>query len=287
MAQNALGSIMKALFFIVFTFFLASDLFSQHYYKDLLLTRDLTKKRALYLSNKVKSVRINSFDNMDQPIEKFTCNQSVTNNFTEIKTVTSDPLTGTSESNNFFDQNGKLIKSIDTSEGSKSTVTYGYNPSGQLTIITSQSASPGQFTSREQHFWTYDAAGKPKSMLKIKNGTDTTNIQFTLDDKGNVIEEISRIRGILQPTIYYYYDLENRLTDIVRYNTRVKRMIPDYIFEYTEQGQLRTMLTPMQNMGDYQKWYYSYDERGLKIKDECFSKSRVLIGRIEYVYNTN
>lgn len=275
---------MKTLFFIVLTSFFAGNLYSQHYYKDQLLTRDLAKKRALYLSNKVRSVRINSFDNMDQPIEKFSCNQSVTNNFTEIKTVTSDPLTGSSESISFFDQNGRLIRSIDTSEGSRNTVTYGYNSSGQLSVITSQSAQPGQFSSREQHFWTYDANGKPQSMLKIKNGTDTTQIQFTLDDKGNVTEEKSQIRGVPQPTIYYYYDLENRLTDIVRYNTRAKRMLPDYIFEYNEQGQLRTMLTPMQGMGDYQKWYYSYDEKGLKEKDECFSKTRVLIGRIEYVY---
>jgi hypothetical protein len=105
-----------------------------------------------------------------------------------------------------------------------------------------------------------------------------------LDDKGNVIEEKSRIGGLLQPGIYYYYDLDNRLTDIVRYNMRAKRMLPDYMFEYNEQGQLYTMLTPMQNMGDYQKWYYSYDAKGLKQKDECFSKSKQLIGKIEYQY---
>jgi antitoxin component YwqK of YwqJK toxin-antitoxin module len=275
---------MKTLFFTVFSCFLAVSLFSQHYYKDLVLTGELAKKRALYQSTRVRSVRINSFDNMDQPIEKFNCNQSVANNFTEIKTITTDPLTGTSESSSFFDQKGQLVKTIDTSDGNKNIVTYGYNPSGKLSVVTSQSSSPGQFNSREQHFWEYDANGKPQRMVKIKNETDTTHIEFVLDDKGNVIEEKSRIRGVLQPGIYYYYDLENRLTDIVRYNMRAKRMLPDYIFEYNEQGQLRTMLTPMQNMGDYQKWYYTYDEKGLKQKDECFSKTRVLIGRMEYQY---
>jgi YD repeat-containing protein len=275
---------MKTLFFIVFTCFLANSLFSQYYYKDLVLTSELAKKRALYQSNKVKGVRMNSFDNLDRPIEKFSCNQAVGNNFSEIKTVTTDPLTGTSESNNFFDQKGMLVKSIDTSEGNKTVTTYGYNQSGQLTVVTSQSSSPGNFNSHEQHFWTYTAAGKPQTMIKIKNGTDSTHIEFVLDDKGNVIEEKSRVRGILQPGIYYYYDLENRLTDIVRYNIRAKRMLPDYMFEYNEQGQLHTMLTPMQNMGDYQKWYYTYDAKGLKQKDEVFSKSKELIGRIEYQY---
>jgi YD repeat-containing protein len=275
---------MKALFFIVFAFLLTGNLYSQNYYKDLVLTGDLAKKRALYQSNKVKMVRINSFDNMDQPIDKFSCNQSVLNNFSEIKTVTSDPLTGTSENTSVFDEKGRLIKSTDTSEGNRTVTTYGYNPAGKLTIVTSQSHSPGQFITREQHYWYYDANGKPQTMVKVKNGTDTTHFEFVLDDKGNVVEEKSRISGVLQPATYYYYDLENRLSDIVRFNMRAKRMLPDYIFEYNEQGQLRTMLTPMQNMGDYQKWYYSYDEKGLKKKDECFSKSKVLIGRIEYQY---
>jgi YD repeat-containing protein len=275
---------MKTLFFVVFTCFIASNLVSQSYYKDLVLTSELAKKRALYQSNKVKSVRMNSFDNLDRPIDKFSCNQSIGNNFSEIKTVTTDPLTGTSESNNFFDQRGLLVRSIDTSEGNKTVTTYGYNQAGQLTVVTSQSTSPGNFSSREQHFWTYAATGKPQSMIKIKNGTDTTHVEFVLDDKGNVIEEKSRIRGVLQPGIYYYYDLENRLTDIVRYNILARRMLPDYMFEYNEQGQLHTMLTTMQNMGDYQKWYYTYDANGLKQKDEVFSKSKEMIGRIEYQY---
>jgi hypothetical protein len=275
---------MKALFVIVFTCLVAGKLYSQHYYKDLVMTSDLAKKRALYQANKVKTVRMSSFDNMDQPIDKFSCVQSVNNNFSEIKTVTTDPLTGSSESDNFFDQKGMLIKSVDTSEGNKTISTYGYNQAGQLTIITSQSYSPGDFSSREQHYWSYNAAGKPQGMIKVKNGTDTTHIEFVLDDKGNVIEEKSRINGALQPTIYYYYDMDNRLTDVVRYNVRAKRMLPDFMFEYNEQGQLYTMLTPMQNMGDYQKWYYSYDAKGLKQKDECFSKSKQLIGKIEYQY---
>lgn len=275
---------MKTLFLIFVAIFLAGKGYSQSYYKDLVLTGELAKKRALYQSNKVKSVRINSYDYQDQPIEGFSCSQSIGANYTEIKTVTKDPLTGSSESVNSFDPNGRLTRSVDTSEGNKTVTTYGYNTAGKLSVVTSQSYSPGQWSNREQHFLYYDAGGRPKKMTKIKNSTDTTDVEFVLDDKGNVIEEKSRIRGILQTSIFYYYDLENRLTDIVRYSTRAKRMLPDYIFEYNEQGQLRTMLTPMQNMGDYQKWYYTYDEKGLKQKDECYSKSRALLGRIEYQY---
>lgn len=227
---------------------------------------------------------MNSFDHTGEPIEGFVSNQTVNGNFTELKTVTKDPINGSTESSSFFDAKGQLIRRVDTSEGTRSVVTYGYNDAGKLTVVTSQSFSPGQWTNREQHFWHYDASGRPQKMIKIKNETDTSQIELVMDDKGNVMEEKSRVGGVLQPGIYYYYDLENRLTDIVRYSVRARRMLPDFIFEYNEDGLLRTMLVPMTTMADYQKWYYTYNEKGLKIKDECFSKSKALIGRIEYQY---
>lgn len=275
---------MKPLFLFVCACFLTIYSFGQHYYKDLVLSGELTKKRALYESSKVKAVRINSFDNRDQPIEGFTCNQAFTNNYSELKTVTKDPISGATENASFFNQKGQLTRTIDTSEGNRTIVNYSYDEAGKLALITSQSNSPGGFSNREQHQWYYDQQGRPQRMIKIKNGTDTTHIELVLDEKGNVIEEKSRVRGVLQPSVYYYYDGENRLTDVVRYNNRAKRLLPDYIFEYDEENKLRTMLTPMEGMGDYQKWYYSYDEKGLKQKDECYNKSRVLIGRMEYQY---
>ena len=91
--------------------------------------------------------------------------------------------------------------------------------------------------------WSYDAAhaGKPASMLKIKNGTDTTLVTFVSDDKGNIVEERSVRLGQALPTIFYYYDTDNRMTDIVRYSTQAKRLLPLNIFEY-EEGRLRSML---------------------------------------------
>lgn len=275
---------MKPLFLFVCACFLTIHSFGQHYYKDLVLSGELSKKRALYESSRVKAVRINSFDNRDQPIEGFTCNQAVTNNYTELKTVTQDPISGSTENASYFNQKGQLVRTIDTSEGNKTVVNYSYDEAGRISGITSQSNSPGGFSIREQHTWYYDAQGRPQRMVKIKNGADTTQIELVLDEKGNVIEEKSRLRGVLQPSVYYYYDGENRLTDVVRYNNRAKRLLPDYIFEYDEENKLRTMLTPMEGMGDYQKWYYTYNDKGLKQKDECYSKSRVLIGRIEYQY---
>ena len=71
---------------------------------------------------------------------------------------------------------------------------------------------------------------------------------------------------------------------MVRYNTRAKRLLPDYIFEYDEAGRIAMMLVTTAGGADYQKWFYKYDEKGLKIKDECYSKNKALIGKIEYSY---
>ena len=69
--------------------------------------------------------------------------------------------------------------------------------------------------------------------------------------------------GQTLPSIYYYYDNDGRLTDIVRYNQKAGRLLPDYVFEYNS-GRLSSMLFVPAGSTDYQKWIYSYDANGLK-----------------------
>jgi len=87
------------------------------------------------------------------------------------------------------------------------------------------------------------------------------------------------------PVIYYYYDADNRLTDIVRYNQRAKRLLPDNIFEYGTGETLTSMLVVPDGSNDYQKWIYEYNEKGLKVKESAFNKRREFVGRIEYQYS--
>src|SRR5258708_21899721 len=122
-------------------------------------------------------------------------------------------------------------------------------------------------------------------MLKIKNAKDGAYVRFVADDKGNMVEERSMRLGEDLPTIYYYYDADNRLTDTVRYSPREKRLLPINLFEY-EEGRLRSMLVvPEEGNTFYQKWYYTYDEdKGLKTKDQCYNKQKELLGTVEYEY---
>ncbi|AXY72638.1 hypothetical protein D3H65_01020 [Paraflavitalea soli] len=256
----------------------------QHYYNDLVVTREQMKKRGVWLQQKVRSVRFNSLDGNNQPIEGFKCEQNVKNNFTEIVTETTTTLAGTSVNTATFNTAGQLIKTTDTAEGNKTEINYTYDANNRITNIVSLSFSPGNYISKEQHLWFYDASGKPVRMEKIKNNSDTTHITILPDEKGNPGEEKSLRQGQPLPTVYYYYDDKDRLTDIVRYNNRAKRLLPDYIFEYDDQDRLSSMLVTVEGTGDYQKWHYSYDAKGLKVLDACYSKTKVLIGKVEYKY---
>ncbi len=125
-------------------------------------------------------------------------------------------------------------------------------------------------------------------MLKIKNGNDTTVVQFILDAKGNIAEERASRRGVVLPAIFYYYDADNHLTDIVRYNERARRLLPIELLEYGEGSRVSSaLIVPEEGNSFYQKWYYEYDEKGLKVKDFCYNKEKELLGSVEYQYTFN
>ena len=86
---------------------------------------------------------------------------------------------------------------------------------------------------------------------------------------------------------YYYYDDNKRLTDIVRYNVKARKLLPDYIFTYYAKGQLGSMLFVQEGSTDYNKWIYEYNEKGLRTKETCFTKQKELLGKIEYDYSFN
>lgn len=274
----------RILGFIILISFIAHTAYSQHYYNDLVMTNEIVKKRALFLANKVRSVKMTSFDNNNQPIEGFGGSQTISNDFNTITTETSTSLSGKDEMTHHFNDKGLLIQSIDTTDGNKVVIQYTYDANNLITGISNMSFSPGGYSTREQHLWFYNKDGKPERMLKIKNSSDTTIVNIKPDEKGNVGEERSVHADTEQPVIYYYYDDKGRLTDVVRYNNRAKRLLPDYIFEYDEAGRISMMLVTTAGGADYQKWVYRYDDKGLKLKDECFGKNKMLIGKVEYSY---
>jgi YD repeat-containing protein len=262
---------------------------AQYYYKDLVVTRQTAAQWKLFKDNKVRSIKLASYERDGSPSEGFQCDQELARDLSLITTHTKS--NGTPESWIFanYSPAGLPVKITDTSDTYQSVSAYQYDAAGHVLSITNTSLeTDNKFTQVEQHLWQYDQGSpdKPISMLKIRNGSDTTFVRFVRDNKGNIAEEHSSHNNSDLPAVYYYYDSANRLTDIVRYNDKAQRLLPDYVFEYDEAGQLPSSMMVVQEGGnDYQKWIYEYSDRGLKTKESCFNKKRELLGRIEYQYN--
>jgi hypothetical protein len=173
----------------------------------------------------------------------------------------------------------------DTSSSLASNTTYTYDEKNNpLFIKNTVTDADDSIYANEVHQWFYNEQGKPVRMLKILNN-DTTEVHLTLDNKGNVIEEFPFVKKISGEKTYYYYDDKNRLTDIVRFNTKARRLLPDYMFEYTEKNQVSQKITTLSMMDlGYLIWRYVYDDKGLKIKEASFNKDKVMTGKIEYSY---
>jgi YD repeat-containing protein len=271
--------------FFLFLIILPGASTAQFYYKDLVATRQNTAQWKLFHQNKVRSVKLNSFEG-GEPTEGFLGEQEVSGDFSRITTHTKSARTTESWIITAYSPQGLPLKVTDTSDTYRSITDYQYDAEEHILSITNTSIeTDNHVKDLEQHLWQYDARGKPSGMLKIKNGRDTTYIRFVSDEKDNIAEEHAVRNREELPVIYYYYDTDNRLTDIVHYSPRAKRLLPSKVFTYDQGERLATMLVvPEEGNPDYQKWHYEYDANGLKTREACFNRRSELLGKIEYQY---
>ncbi|MBO9573692.1 MAG: hypothetical protein J7497_16005 [Chitinophagaceae bacterium] len=262
-----------------------SSAFTQYYYRDLILTRQTFGLFQRLKEAGIKSVSLSSFEGNGQPTEGFKGGQEINNNYTQMNTSLESVVGGASLLISYFDSEGLLVKTIDTTDGASSLTEYFYSPKKQVLRIVNTATSKGQATEKEEHIWTYGTEGKPVKMFRVKNNTDTTLVSFILDEQGNIAEEKSVRKGFSLPSIYYYHDNEHRLTDIVTYNEKARRLLPVYIFDYNDMGLINSMLVVPEGSSDYQKWVYSYNDDGLKTEEKGYNKKKELVGRIEYRYD--
>ena len=277
-------SSMKKFKLVIAMVFLSWAGYTQYYHKDIVVPVQSVLQWELLKKNNIKAVKVSSYEANNQPSEGFSVEQKVFDNYARIETYSKTLQNGSSQLASWYNANGQLAKTVDTSEDYSSITTYEYASDGKLTRIINTSTSAGQFSTSEIHQWYYNTAGKPEKMLRIRNGNDTTIYTFIVDEKGNVVEEHGMRLEQQEPTIYYYYDDKNRLTDIVRYNLKAQRLLPTNMYSYNSAGKLAGMLLVPEGTNDYQRWYYDYDERGLKTRDRVYDKRQQILGKIEYSY---
>ena len=92
------------------------------------------------------------------------------------------------------------------------------------------------------------------------------------------------LKGKGLETYYYYYDAKKQLTDIVRFNARLRKFFPDFIFEYDGVGRISQMTQVSMGSGSYIVWKYSFNDKGLKLEEAGFDKEKKLVGKMVYSY---
>lgn len=256
---------------------------AQYYYKDIISNKQLMAEMALLKEQKLHTISLKSFEDDGSPSEGFFCEKRINKKYTSVETRTKSYVTPASELVSVFDEKGLLLQSADSSDISSTNSYYSYLDNGAIkSIVTVNRSSDDDFHNeiREEHLYEYNTKGNPVKMIRVKNYTDSTTILFSEDENGNVAIEKNTKTG---DSYYYYYDSKKRLTDVVRLNPDTQKMLPDYMFEYNNAGQIAQMTTTEEGGSYYFVWRYTY-ENGLRVKEKCFSKERRLMGTIEYEY---
>jgi antitoxin component YwqK of YwqJK toxin-antitoxin module len=278
---------MKAIrFCFLFLLFACCSFISdaQYYYKDILGSRESNELISLYKANKVQRVVLVSYDADGTKSNDLHVSQQFSLPNRTLTTVTGIPgeqsfLTST------FNDEGRVIKTVDSTAMIVTVSSFSYNAEGLLqSTYTRSSDTSKNFVQVEEHKWEYQN-GKPLKMTKVKNGKITETVKMKLDEKGNVIEEQSFIGDKGAEPVQYFYDDAGRLTDIVRFNPRVRKLLPEYLFEYSATNQVIQKITVPSNSSNYLIWRYQYDDRGLKIREAVFDKQKRLNGKIDYQYS--
>lgn len=259
---------------------------AQYYFNDIIGTMEMNRQMKTYAVNKVKMVTATGYDANGVKATDFSEVQEVRDNGRTLK-VSNRTGTSFNAVYNRFDDQHRLSSVSDTTAAMQSVTTYQYDAAGRIVRIENTVRdSASDFNQTEVHQWYYRADGSPSAMWRIINGSDSLEIRFFPDEEGNPGDEKTFRKGMESAAVYYYYDDKRRLSDIVRYNTRFKRLMPDLMFEYDENDRIiqKITTTSSRSLG-YLIWRYIFDEKGLKTKEALFNDEKQLTGKIEYAYH--
>ncbi|MGN6194742.1 MAG: RHS repeat domain-containing protein [Ginsengibacter sp.] len=256
---------------------------AQYYYKDLMSTLQQNKQFAILKNGNIRTIKIESFDENDQPSEGFFCEKKINKSFSQSQMMSKSNITGESLLTTDYNNKGDVVKTTTSTPTTTSTVEFEYDVNGNISLIRTMTKADGDSSSiTETHEYFYDN-GRPVKMLRKKNNSLISTITFVADAKGNIIEEDPSGNSI-DKKYFYYYDDSNRLTDVVHYNVIAKRLLPDYMFEYSDGNLPKQMISVDETGRNYFIWRYAYDDKKLPEIQKCFSKEKQLMGTIQFEY---
>lgn len=285
MFPQIINSLRMKIHYLVFAMILCfnNDAKAQYYFKDIVSSTEATKTFNAYKQNKISKVVVNMQDNYGDNGNDFRLEKKIDKKYGRTEMLTKTQQSPTSLMITTHDAQGKTLYTLDSSSISVVKTYFKYNDQQQITSIDTKifSADDDFITEIDElHDFEYDDKGVLQKMYRIQNKRDTTVILFANDSQGNISVEKNTSTGT---KFYYYYDENNRLTDIVQASLGRDGLHPDYIFAYNRLGELTQMITTGESNNEYVTWKYTY-ENGLRTSEKLFGKDRKLIGTMEYVY---
>ena len=264
--------------------FVFTGSYSQYYFNDLVSIQASNDQFKLLRTHKVKKIKATSYESDNTVTEGFSLEEEISMDGKRVILSTAVSSGGSSVVNRFYELN-RLKRTQTSSNRIDNKTEYTYTEKGQVQkIVLTTTDTAMKSTLSEVHEWTYNEIGQPVSMLRIKNKTDTTVIELVRDEQGLIAEERWKKKNRVLETYYYYYDANKQLTDIVRYNAKLKKLLPDFQYVYDEKGRLSQMTQVSMSSASYLIWKYTYNEKGLKQTEVGFDKEKKMVGRIEYTY---
>lgn len=257
---------------------------AQYYYKDILKTKEINREITTLKEANLHLIQLKSFEDDDTPSDGFFCEKKLNADFSKSEMVSKSLLTEESLVATFYDNKNGIIKAVTSTPSVTNTVLYEYNSDGNLnkiTMVTSSNLDSSKIEETHEYFYSPDK--KVEKMIRRKNGQIISTIAFQADENGNIIEE--KVSGKSGDINYlYYYDAKNRLTDVVHFNEKAQKLLPDFMFEYNTKNLVKQMISIETNASNYIVWKYAYNEFNLPEIQKGYSKEKRLLGTIEYEY---
>ncbi|MGZ3939822.1 MAG: RHS repeat domain-containing protein, partial [Flavisolibacter sp.] len=130
---------------------------AQYYYKDIVGTKESSELIKSYMKNKVARVMLSSYDADNTKSDNLYVQQEFSPGTRVLKTST-----GTGEDNGnsstvftYADDQGNIVKTVDSSGVVVNTTSYEYDATGNLKLVTTNS-SDTTVSESEQHLWQWE-----------------------------------------------------------------------------------------------------------------------------------
>lgn len=274
---------MIKVFSIISFLLLAGSVSAQYYFNDIISIRQGNDQYKIWRAQKIAGIKAISYEPDNSVTEGFSVSQEISRDGKRVN-ITTQNNNQTSVTVNTYDL-GVLKRTQTNNKNINNKTEYIYDAQGRISRVNLSTIDTFMnSTISEVHEWSYDEYGAPVSMLKIKNQYDTVMVQLIKDEQGNIGEERWKKNGRTIESYYYYYNANRQLTDIARYNSRLKKILPDFVYEYNTGNQPTQMTQYSLGSNNYFVWKYKYNDKGLKTGEICSDKSKLQIGRIEYQY---